>query len=62
MMIAKDNAWKGLHVGCGIGVGSVFIGKRYGCQVVGLDISEKWSGNTGSVKAARTDPPLSFSK
>lgn len=35
-----------LNVGCGIGVGSVYIAKRYGCQVVGIDISEQmiaWS-------------------
>ena len=35
-----------LNVGCGIGVGSAHIAKRYPCHVVGVDISEKmieWS-------------------
>ena len=35
-----------LNVGCGIGVGSIYIAKRYGCRVVGIDVSEKmiaWS-------------------
>ncbi|MGA9348862.1 MAG: class I SAM-dependent methyltransferase [Anaerolineae bacterium] len=35
-----------LNVGCGIGVGSAYIAKKYGCHVVGMDISEKmieWS-------------------
>lgn len=35
-----------LNVGCGIGVGSAYIARTYGCHVVGVDISEKmiaWS-------------------
>lgn len=35
-----------LNVGCGIGVGSVLIAKKYACHVVGIDLSEKmveWS-------------------
>ncbi|MFN8471208.1 MAG: class I SAM-dependent methyltransferase [Anaerolineae bacterium] len=35
-----------LNVGCGIGVASAFIAKKYKCRVVGVDISEKmirWS-------------------
>jgi arsenite methyltransferase len=35
-----------LNVGCGIGVGSVYVAKKYGCRVVGVDISERmteWS-------------------
>ena len=35
-----------LNVGCGIGVGSAYIARKYGCHVVGVDISEKmiaWS-------------------
>jgi len=35
-----------LNVGCGIGVGSAHIARKYGCHVVGVDISEKmieWS-------------------
>lgn len=35
-----------LNVGCGIGVGSVYLAKRYGCQVVGIDLAAQmivWS-------------------
>jgi arsenite methyltransferase len=35
-----------LNVGCGIGVGSAYIAKKYHCRVVGVDISEQmvaWS-------------------
>jgi ubiquinone/menaquinone biosynthesis C-methylase UbiE len=35
-----------LNVGCGIGVGSAYVARKYGCRVVGVDISEKmiaWS-------------------
>lgn len=35
-----------LNIGCGIGVGSAYIAKKYNCHVVGVDISEKmieWS-------------------
>lgn len=35
-----------LNVGCGIGVGSVYLAKRYSCQVVGIDCSAQmiaWS-------------------
>ncbi len=35
-----------LNVGCGIGVGSTYIARKYSCRVVGVDISEKmieWS-------------------
>jgi ubiquinone/menaquinone biosynthesis C-methylase UbiE len=35
-----------LNVGCGIGVGSTYIAEKYGCHVVGVDISERmieWS-------------------
>jgi len=35
-----------LNVGCGIGVGPAYIARKYGCHVVGVDISEKmieWS-------------------
>jgi ubiquinone/menaquinone biosynthesis C-methylase UbiE len=35
-----------LNVGCGIGVGSAYIAKRFACHVVGVDISEtmiEWS-------------------
>ena len=33
-----------LNVGCGIGVGSLHISKRYPCHVVGVDISPKMIG------------------
>lgn len=35
-----------LYVGCGIGVGPVRIARKFGCRVIGVDISEKmlaWS-------------------
>jgi SAM-dependent methyltransferase len=35
-----------LYVGCGIGVGPVYVARQFGCRVVGVDISEKmlaWS-------------------
>jgi SAM-dependent methyltransferase len=35
-----------LNVGCGIGVAPVYIARKYGCHVVGVDLSEKmiaWS-------------------
>jgi ubiquinone/menaquinone biosynthesis C-methylase UbiE len=35
-----------LNVGCGIGVGPAYIARKYGCRVVGVDLSEKmieWS-------------------
>ena len=41
-----EDAQEVLYVGCGIGVGSVYVVKKYGCHVVGVDISEKmieWS-------------------
>jgi len=41
-----EDAREVLNVGCGIGVGSVYIAKRHGCRVVGVDILEQmidWS-------------------
>jgi arsenite methyltransferase len=41
-----EDAHQVLNVGCGIGVGPVYIAKKYNCRVVGVDISEKmieWS-------------------
>ena len=41
-----EEAREVLNVGCGIGVGSAYIAKKYNCHVVGVDISEKmieWS-------------------
>jgi ubiquinone/menaquinone biosynthesis C-methylase UbiE len=33
-----------LNVGCGIGIGSTYIARKYGCHIVGVDISEKMIG------------------
>ena len=41
-----EDAHEVLNVGCGIGVGPAYIAKKYGCRVVGVDLSEKmiqWS-------------------
>ncbi|HUW95486.1 MAG TPA: class I SAM-dependent methyltransferase [Anaerolineae bacterium] len=41
-----EDAREVLNVGCGIGVASAYIARKYGCHVVGVDISEKmieWS-------------------
>ena len=41
-----EDAHQVLNVGCGIGVGPVYIAKKHNCRVVGVDISEKmieWS-------------------
>ena len=41
-----EDAREVLNVGCGIGVGSTYIARKYNCRVVGVDISEKmiaWS-------------------
>ena len=41
-----EDAHQVLNVGCGIGVGPVYMAKKYNCHVVGVDISEKmieWS-------------------
>ena len=39
-----EDAMEILNVGCGIGVGSTYIAKKYGCHVVGVDISEQMIG------------------
>lgn len=36
-----DNGKYVLNVGCGVGIASCYIAERYGCRVVGIDISEK---------------------
>ena len=36
-----EDAKEVLEVGCGIGVGPVYIAKRFNCRVVAVDISEK---------------------
>jgi ubiquinone/menaquinone biosynthesis C-methylase UbiE len=41
-----ESAREVLYVGCGIGVGPTYIAKKFGCHVIGVDISEKmltWS-------------------
>jgi len=41
-----EGARQVLNVGCGIGVGSTYVARKYGCHVAGVDISEKmveWS-------------------
>ncbi len=41
-----EDAREVLNVGCGIGIGSTYIAKKYGCRVVGVDISQnmmEWS-------------------
>ena len=41
-----EDAREVLNVGCGIGVGSVYVAKEHGCRVVGVDILEQmieWS-------------------
>jgi ubiquinone/menaquinone biosynthesis C-methylase UbiE len=30
-----------LNVGCGVGIASCYVAERYGCRLVGIDISEK---------------------
>jgi len=40
------NAGEVLEVGCGIGVGPVYVARHFGCRVVGIDISDRmieWS-------------------
>jgi SAM-dependent methyltransferase len=41
-----EDACEVLNVGCGIGVGSAYLARKYDCYVMGVDISEKmieWS-------------------
>ena len=41
-----EGAREVLNVGCGIGVGSAYIARKYGCRVVGIDLSQRmieWS-------------------
>lgn len=41
-----EDAREVLNVGCGIGVGSAYVARKYGCHVVGVDISARmieWS-------------------
>jgi arsenite methyltransferase len=36
-----EEAHEVLDVGCGIGIGPVYIARRYGCRVMAVDVSEK---------------------
>ena len=36
-----DSAQEVLEVGCGVGIGAVYLAKRYRCRVVAIDLSEK---------------------
>ncbi len=45
-MCHLDRAQEVLEVGCGIGVGSAYIAKNYGCRVMAVDVSDdmlKWA-------------------
>jgi SAM-dependent methyltransferase len=56
-----EDAREVLNVGCGIGVGSTYIAQKYGCHVVGLDISARmiaWSRRRA--REARVDPKVAF--
>ena len=50
-----------LNVGCGIGVASAYIAKKYNCRVVGVDLSEKmieWSWQRA--REARVEDKVEF--
>src|SRR5512137_2691123 len=50
-----------LNVGCGTGVGSAYIAKKWGCHVVGVDISEKmiaWSRQRA--REEKVEPKVEF--
>jgi len=56
-----EQAQEVLNIGCGIGVGSAYIAKKYGCHVVGVDISERmiqWSRQRA--KEERVEPKVEF--
>ncbi len=56
-----EDAREVLNVGCGIGVGSTYIAKKYGCHVVGMDISERmiaWSRRRA--REERVEPKVEF--
>lgn len=39
--IGIDGGERVLEVGCGVGTSSVFLAKEFGCQVTGVDVSER---------------------
>lgn len=56
-----EDAQEVLNVGCGIGVGSTYIAQKYGCRVMGVDVSEKmieWSRQRA--KEDRVDSKVEF--
>jgi SAM-dependent methyltransferase len=56
-----EDAHEVLNVGCGIGVGPAYIARKYGCHVVGVDISEKmieWSRRRA--REARVEARVEF--
>jgi ubiquinone/menaquinone biosynthesis C-methylase UbiE len=56
-----EDAREVLNVGCGIGVGSAYIAKKYGCHVVGVDISKRmidWSRRRA--REERVEPLVEF--
>ncbi len=56
-----ESAREVLNVGCGIGVGSAYIAKQFGCRVVGVDLSEKmieWSRQRA--RAERVEDRIEF--
>lgn len=61
MLCHIENAREVLNVGCGIGVGSAYIAKKYGCRVVGVDLSDKmieWSRQRA--REARVEDKVEF--
>ncbi len=56
-----EEAREVLNVGCGIGVCSAYIAKKYGCRVVGVDISERmieWSRRRA--REEKIEPKVEF--
>ena len=56
-----EDAREVLNVGCGIGVGCVYVAKKYACHVVGVDISERmvaWSRRRA--REERVEPKVEF--
>jgi SAM-dependent methyltransferase len=56
-----EDAREVLNAGCGIGVGSAYIAKKYDCHVVGVDISERmieWSRRRA--REEKVEPKVEF--